>query len=192
LPASGLARTIAGAGRGPSGTGAALGLGRAAGVTEGRAISASAEERPGPPSGSARGRRDGVTSAWLEAGSAPGGAGSPGGAPPASGDSEETAAADSATAISGPPAASPGRASCAPAAGALAEGSPAGALSTAGGLVLSPSPPRAGVSFNTWPQALQNRAGRRTAVPHEVQTTRAGATGASDVPHCLQNMSPLR
>ena len=50
----------------------------------------------------------------------------------------------------------------------------------------------AGASFSTWPQALQNRAGRSTAVPHEVHTIRAGATGASDVPHCLQNMSPLR
>jgi hypothetical protein len=46
--------------------------------------------------------------------------------------------------------------------------------------------------LSTCPQALQKRAGSSTAVPHDVQTTRAGATGASDVPHCLQNMSPFR
>src|SRR4029077_19152492 len=111
---------------------------------------------------------------------------------PASAGSRETAAAESTTALSGPPAESPGRGARASAAGALEGASLGGALSRAGGLVLSPSPPRAGASFSTWPQALQNRAGRSTAVPQEVQNTRAGATGASDVPHCLQNMSPLR
>ena len=36
------------------------------------------------------------------------------------------------------------------------------------------APPRAGESFSTWPQALQKRAGRSTAVPHDVHTTARG------------------
>jgi hypothetical protein len=42
------------------------------------------------------------------------------------------------------------------------------------------------------PQALQNRAGRSTALPQEAQTARGGPVGAIAVPHSRQNRSPLR